>query len=47
MIVPVLDFRHTDNIGAIGQVPWRVRYIAQIVDEYIEKTRQKAGEGSR
>lgn len=37
----------TDNIRAIGQVPQRIWRITQIVDEHIEKARQKAGEGSR
>ena len=45
--IPLLNVYDTDNIRAIGQVPRRVWRITQIVDEHIEKTRQKAGEGSR
>ena len=45
---PLLNVHYdTDNIRAIGHVPQRIWRITQIVDDHIEKTRQKAGEGSR
>ena len=48
LVIPLLNVHHdTDNIRAIGQVPQRIWRITQIVNEHIEKTRQKAGEGSR
>ena len=37
----------TDYIRETRQVSQRLRCAAQVVDEYVEKTRQKAGEVAR
>lgn len=42
-----LYFHHTDNIRATRQVSQRVWRITQIINDHIEKTRQKARKGSR
>lgn len=37
----------TDNIRETGRVPKRLRCAAQVIDELVEKTRQKASEVAR